>query len=69
MSGKTGIMTQKDKVLKAKVAVALYREFGRVPSQQEIDTTYHQARVLYRTVLGTHFLRRKQKDASQMILF
>lgn len=60
---------QKQKLLKAKVAVAMYDEFGTVPEEADIDYAYHFARVLYKAVLGTHYLRRQQKKTGQLALF
>jgi hypothetical protein len=60
---------QQHKVLKAKVAMAVYNEYGRVPKEQEIDEVYHLTRVLYKAVLGTHFLRKKQQQSGQLVLF
>ena len=47
---------QRERVWKAKVAMALYSEYGRVPKEREIDEVYHLTRILYKAVLGTHFL-------------
>ncbi len=60
---------QQHKVLKAKVAMALYSEYGRVPRENEIDEVYHLTRVLYKAILGTHFLRKQQKQSGQLVLF
>ncbi len=60
---------QQHKVLKAKVAMALYSEYGRVPKEKEIDEVYHLTRVLYKAVLGTHFLRKQQEHTGQLALF
>ena len=60
---------QRQRYLKAKVAMALYSEYGRVPKEQEIDEVYHLTRVLYKAVLGTHFLRKQQKRTGQLALF
>jgi len=60
---------QQYKVLKAKVAMALYSEYGRVPKEKEIDEVYHLTRVLYKAVLGTHFLRKQQERTGQLALF
>lgn len=60
---------QQQRVLKARVALALYAEHGKVPSQREVEATYHLARVLYKAVLGTHFLRKQQKQEGQLVLF
>jgi hypothetical protein len=60
---------QKQRLLKAKVALALRDEFGKVPKETEIEYTYHLARVLYKAVLGTHYLNRQQQKTDQMPLF
>ena len=60
---------QQHKVLKAKVAMALYSEYGRVPKEAEIDSVYHLTRVLYKAVLGTHFIRKQQERTGQLALF
>ncbi len=60
---------QKQRYLKAKVAMALYSEYGRVPKEAEIESMYHLTRVLYKTALGTHFLRKQQKRTGQLALF
>jgi len=43
---------QKKRLLKAKIAVALQNELGRVPNQEEIDNVFLLARVMYKAVLG-----------------
>ena len=43
---------QKKKLLKAKIAVALHDELGRVPKKEEIEQVFLLARVLYKAVLG-----------------
>ena len=60
---------QRKRALKARVAVALYDEYGKVPSEAEIEQTYRLARVLYKAVLGTHYLRRQQQKEGQLVLF
>jgi len=60
---------QRQRYLKAKVAMALYSEYGRVPKEAEIDNVYHLTRVLYKAVLGTHFIRKHQKRTGQLALF
>ena len=60
---------QQHRALKAKVAMAMYYEYGRVPKEQEIDQVYHLTRVLYRAVLGTHFLRKQRQQSGQLVLF
>lgn len=60
---------QKQKLLKAKVALALHDEFGSVPKEADIEYTFHLARVLYKAVLGTHYLKKQQKKLQQLALF
>lgn len=60
---------QRQKYLRAKVALALYSEYGHVPQEAEIERMYHLTRVLYKAVLGTHYLRKQQKKSGQLVLF
>ena len=60
---------QRQQVLKARVAMALYSAYGRVPKEQEIDGVYHVTRVLYKTVLATQYLRKHQTQRGQLALF
>ena len=60
---------QKQKLLKAKVALAMRDEFGRVPKEADVEYTFRLARVLYKAVLGTHYIRRQQHKTGQMPLF
>jgi hypothetical protein len=60
---------QKKKLLKAKIAVALHDELGRVPKKEEIDQVFLMARVMYKAVLGLHFHRQQQKKDGQLAIF
>lgn len=60
---------QKQKILKAKVAVALYDELGRVPKDEEVENVLLLTRVMYKAVLGLHFQRKAQKKQGQLVLF
>jgi hypothetical protein len=42
---------QKKKLLKAKIAVALQDELGRVPKEEEINQVFLLTRVMYKAVL------------------
>ncbi len=44
---------QKKKLLKAKIAVALQHELGRVPKEEEIDNVFLLARVMYEHIPHT----------------
>jgi hypothetical protein len=50
---------QKKRLLKAKVAVALQNELGRVPKEEEIEHVTMLARVMYKAVLGLHYISSK----------
>ena len=60
---------QKKRLLKAKIAVALQDELGRVPKTEEIDQVFLLARVMYKAVLGLHFQRQEQKKQGQLAIF
>jgi hypothetical protein len=60
---------QKKRLLKAKVAVALHSELGRVPKVEEIEQVTLLARVMYKAVLGLHYKRKEQKRAKQLAIF
>jgi hypothetical protein len=60
---------QKKKLLKAKIAVALQDELGRVPKETEINQVFLLTRVMYKAVLGLHFQRKEQKKQGQLAIF
>ena len=60
---------QKKRLLKAKIAVALRDELGRVPKSEEIEQVFLLTRVMYKAVLGLHFKRREQKESGQLPIF
>lgn len=60
---------QKKKLLKARVAVALHHELGRVPSNEEVEHLTMLTSVMYKAVLGLHFQRKAQKNQGQLRLF
>ena len=60
---------QKKKLLKAKIAVALHDELGRVPKTEEIDQVFLMARVIYKAVLGLHYQRQEHKKSGQLAIF
>jgi hypothetical protein len=60
---------QKQKLLKAKIAVALQDEFGKAPTEEKIDEVFHLTRVMYKAVLGLHFKRKEQKKNGQLAIF
>jgi hypothetical protein len=57
------------RLLKAKIAVALHDEFGHVPTEEEIDKVFHLTRVMYKAILGLHYKRREQKKSGQLAIF
>ena len=48
------IPEQTKRLLKAKIAVALHDELGRVPTEKEITQVFFLTRVMYKAVLGLH---------------
>ena len=60
---------QKRRLLKAKIAVALQDELGRVPKEDEINQVFLLTRVMYKVVLGLHFKRQEQKKSGQLAIF
>jgi hypothetical protein len=60
---------QKKKLLKAKIAVALQDELGRVPKKEEIERVFLLTRVMYKAVLGLHYKRQEQKKSGQLAIF
>jgi hypothetical protein len=60
---------QKKRLLKAKIAVALQDELGRVPTKNEIEQMFFLTRVMYKAVLGLHFKRKEQKKTGQLPIF
>jgi hypothetical protein len=60
---------QKKRLLKAKIAVALHSELGRVPKEEEIDRVCLLTSVMYKAVLGVHYRRKEQKQSGQLAIF
>jgi len=60
---------KKKKLLKAKIAVALHSELGRVPKKKEIEEVFLLSRVMYKAILGLHYHRKEQKKNGQMAIF
>jgi hypothetical protein len=60
---------KKERLLKAKIAVALQDEYQRVPTEEEINSVFHLTRVMYKAVLGLHYRRQEQKKSGQLVLF
>ena len=60
---------KKKRLLKAKIAVALRDELGRVPTEKEINEVFLLTRVMYKAVLGLHYRRQEQKKSRQLAIF
>ncbi len=69
MTAKELQQEKKKRLLKAKIAVALQSELGRAPKKEEIEQTFLTARVLYKAILGLHFMRQEQKKSGQLAIF
>ena len=57
------------RLLKAKIAVALQDQYGRVSTEKEINSVFHLTRVRQKTVLGLDYRRQEQKKSGQLTLF
>ncbi len=62
-------LEQKKRLLKAKIAVALHDELGRVPKEDEVTQIFLLTRVMYKAVLGLHYKRQEQKKSGQLAIF
>ena len=60
---------QKKRLLRAKIAVAIQDETGRVPTTEEIDQVFFLSRVMWKAVLGLHYKRKEQKQQGQLAIF
>ena len=60
---------QKKRLLRAKIAVALHDELGRVPKEEEINQVFLLSRVMYKAILGLHYKRQEQKKNGQLAIF
>ena len=60
---------QKKRLLKAKIAVALQDELGRVPKEEEIENIFLLARFMYKAILGLHYKHQEQKKQKQLAIF
>ena len=60
---------KKERLLKAKIAVALQSKYQRVPTSEEIESVFHLTRVMYKAVLGLHYKRLERKKSGQLTLF
>ena len=61
--------TDRKRLLKAKISLALLDELGRQPTATEVERFTLAARVLYKAVLGLHFEHKAQKRKGQLALF
>jgi hypothetical protein len=60
---------QKQRLLKAKIAVAIQDETGKAPTEEEINQVFFLSRVMWKAVLGLHYERRRQKSEGQLAIF
>jgi hypothetical protein len=60
---------QKKKLLRAKIALALYHETGKVPTEEQINHHYLHARVNYTAIVGLHYKRQEMKKNGQLAIF
>jgi hypothetical protein len=60
---------QKRKLLKAKIAVALRDELGRVPSEKEIGQIFTLTRVMYKAVLDFTINGKSKRSPDNWLFF
>lgn len=60
---------QQKQALKAKIAVAIYSEDGRIPTEEEVEQLTRLTRIMYKAVLGLHVQRKAQKRHNQLPIF
>jgi hypothetical protein len=60
---------QKQRLLKAKIAVAIQDETGKAPTEEEINQVFFLSRVMWKAVLGLHYERRRQISEGQLAIF
>ena len=53
---------KKRRLLKARIALALHEELGRVPTAKEINQVFLLARVIYKAILALDYGRQNQKS-------
>ena len=49
--------------------MALQDEYGRVPTEEQINQVFHLTRVMHKAVLGLHYRRQEQKKSGQLSIF
>ena len=62
-------LDQKKRLLKARMAIALQDELGRVLKKEEIEQLNLLARDMYKAILGLHYKRKEQKKNGQLAIF
>jgi hypothetical protein len=53
---------KKHRLLKARIALALHEELGRVPTAKEINQVFLLARVIYKAILALDYGQQNQKS-------
>ena len=60
---------QKDKLLRAKISLALLDTLKRQPTREEVEEYATTAKVLWKVVAGTKAMRSEMKRRKQMAMF
>ncbi len=60
---------QKEKIVKAEVAIALQTELGRLPDEDEVGRICLLTRVMYEIMLGLSYWRKEQKGSGQLPIY
>ena len=59
----------KERLLRAKIALALLDTLKRRPTEVEIEKYTVAAQVLWKVVAGTKAMRQRMKDRRQLVIF
>jgi hypothetical protein len=60
--------TQRQRVRKARVALILYRAYGRVPNEDKIERSFQMSRALYTAGLDARNRHRPHERGGQLAL-
>jgi len=60
---------QTNRLLKAKIALALANELKRRPSDEEVEKYAKVARILFTSIVGTKMAEKRMRDRGQLAIF
>lgn len=62
-------MEQRQRLFKARIALALYKRYGRVPKTTDINRIYTHLRATHPTMLNPRLSIQAAKPRQQLVLF